>query len=173
MSVRVSRRKLLQATAAAAGAAAFPMPAVAQNAPLKIGLMTVKTGPLAAGGIHIEEGFVAYLKSRDSKLGGRAIELAERDKVDLIMGPFAAFELLAVLDYLAQHKTPTLAFAGAEDVTQRRGNPYLLRTSYTSAQGLYPLADYAIKDLKVKRAITVMDDFAFGYEECGGFQRAF
>jgi branched-chain amino acid transport system substrate-binding protein len=78
-----------------------------------------------------------------------------------------------VLDYLAQNKMPTLAFAGAEDVTQRRGNPYLLRTSYTSAQGLYPLADYAIKELKVKRAVTLMDDFAFGYEECGGFQRAF
>jgi branched-chain amino acid transport system substrate-binding protein len=192
MSVRVNRRKFLHTTAAAAGAAAFALPAVAQNAPLKIGLMTVKTGPLAAGGIHLEEGFTAYLKSRNSKLGGRAvdltvadtggnpagaktkaIELVERDKVDLIMGPFAAFELLAVLDYLAEHKMPTLAFAGAEDVTQRRGNPYLLRTSYTSAQGLYPLADYAIKDMKVKRAVTVMDDFAFGYEECGGFQRAF
>jgi branched-chain amino acid transport system substrate-binding protein len=192
MSVRVNRRKFLQSGAAAAGAAAFPMPTVAQNAPLKIGLMTVKTGPLAAGGVHLEEGFTAYLKSRNAKLGGRAvdlivadtggnpagaktkaIELVERDKVDVIMGPFAAFELLAVLDYLAQNKMPTLAFAGAEDVTQRRGNPYLLRTSYTSAQGLYPLADYALKELKVKRAVTLMDDFAFGYEECGGFQRAF
>ena len=190
MPIRVNRRRFLQTSAA--GAAVIAMPAVAQNAPLKIGLMTVKTGPLAAGGIHIEEGFVAYLKSRDSKLGGRAIELTvadtggnpagaktkaielvERDKVDLIMGPFAAFELLAVLDYLAQHKTPTLAFAGAEDVTQRRGNPYLLRTSYTSAQGLHPLADYAIKEMKVKRAVTAADDFAFGYEQIGGFQRVF
>jgi branched-chain amino acid transport system substrate-binding protein len=192
MSVHVNRRKFLQSSAAAAGAAAVPLPAVAQNAPLKVGLMTVKTGPLAAGGVHLEEGFTAYLKSRSGRLGGRAvdlivadtggnpagaktkaIELVERDKVDLIIGPFAAFELLAVLDYLAQNKMPTLAFAGAEDVTQRRGNPYLLRTSYTSAQGLYPLADYAIKELKVKRAVTMMDDFAFGYEECGGFQRAF
>ena len=196
MSTRINRRKFIQGTAAAAGAGTIAttisMPAVAQNAPLKIGLMTVKTGPLAAGGIHIEEGFRAYLKSRDSKLGGRAvdltvadtggnpagaktkaIELVERDKVDLIMGPFAAFELLAVLDYLAQNKMPTMAFAGAEDVTQRRGNPYLLRTSYSSAQGLYPLADYAAKELKAKRAITAMDDFAFGYEEAGGFQRAF
>jgi len=190
MPARINRREFMLTTAA--GAAAIAMPAVAQNAPLKIGLMTVKTGPLAAGGIHIEEGFTAYLKSRNSKLAGRAIELivadtggnpagaktkaielVERDKVDLIMGPFAAFELLAILDYLAQSKMPTLAFAGAEDVTQRRGNPYLLRTSYTSAQGLYPLADYAIKEMKVKRAVTVADDFAFGYEQVGGFQRAF
>ena len=195
MPARMDRRKFLQSSTAAAGAAAMPaipMPAVAQNAPLKIGLMTVKTGPLAAGGVHIEEGFTAYLKSRNSKLAGRnielivadtggnpagaktkAAELVERDKVDLVMGPFAAFELLAILDYLAQSKMPTLAFAGAEDVTQRRGNPYLLRTSYTSAQGLYPLADYAAKEMKRKRAITMCDDFAFGYEEVGGFQRAF
>ena len=192
MSVRFNRRKFLQSTAAAAGAAAFPMPAVAQNAPLKIGMMTIKTGPLAAGGLHIEEGFTSYLASRNFTLAGRkidliiadtggnpagaktkAIELVERDKVDLIMGPFAAFELLAILDYLAQNKMPTLAFAGAEDVTQRRGNPYLLRTSYTSAQCLYPLAEYGIKEMKVKRAVTVADDFAFGYEQVGGFQRTF
>ena len=45
-----------------------------------------------------------------------------------------------------------LAFAGAEDVTQRRGNPYLTRTSYTSAQCLYPLGDYVAKDMKLKTA---------------------
>src|ERR1700746_632560 len=102
MSVRVNRRKFLQNSAAPAGAAAFPLPAVAQNAPLKVGLMTVKTGPLAAGGVHLEEGVTAYLKSRNSKPAGRAvdlivadtggnpagaktkaIELVERDKVDL------------------------------------------------------------------------------------------
>ncbi|HYW61070.1 MAG TPA: ABC transporter substrate-binding protein [Xanthobacteraceae bacterium] len=192
MPGRFDRRRFLQATAAAAGAAAFPMPAVAQNAPLKVGLMTVKTGPLAAGGFHLEEGFVTYLKARNFTLAGRkidlivadtggnpagaktkAIELVERDHVDLVMGPLAAFELLAILDYLAEHKVPTLAFAGAEDVTQRRRNPYLVRTSYSSAQGLYPLADYAVKEMKAKRAITMADDFAFGYEQVGGFQRVF
>ena len=78
---------------------------------------------------------------------------------------------LQLLDYLAQQKMPTLAFAGAEDVTQRRGNDYLTRTSYTSAQCLYPLAEYVLKDMKLKRAITMGDDFAFGYEQVGGFQR--
>ena len=79
MPARMNRRKFLRSTAAAAAAAAMPMPAVAQNAPLKIGLMTVKTGPLAAGGIHIEEGFTAYLKSRNSSLAGRKIELIVAD----------------------------------------------------------------------------------------------
>jgi branched-chain amino acid transport system substrate-binding protein len=38
---------------------------------------------------------------------------------------------------------------------------------------MHPLADYAAKDLKYKTAITVSDDFAFGYEQMGGFQRVF
>ena len=88
-----------------------------------------------------------------------------------MLGPFAAFELLATLDYFAQAKMPTLAFAGAEDVTQRKGNPYLTRTSYTSAQCLYPLADYVQSEMKLKTASTIADDFAFGYEQIGGFQR--
>jgi len=186
----MNRRKFLAGTAAAAGAASLPMPANAQNAPMKIGLLTVKTGPLAAGGIHFEEGITAFLKDKNFTLSGRKIELivadtggnpagaktkaqevVERDKVDIVLGPFAAFELLATVDYLAQAKMPTLAFAGAEDVTQRKGNSYLTRTSYTSAQCLYPLADYVIREMKLKRAVTMGDDFAFGYEQVGGFQR--
>ena len=186
----INRRKFLAGTAAAAGTASLPMPASAQNAPMKIGLLTVKTGPLAAGGIHFEEGITAFLKDKNFTLSGRKIELivadtggnpagaktkaqevVERDKVDIVLGPFAAFELLATVDYLAQAKMPTLAFAGAEDVTQRKGNPYLTRTSYTSAQCLYPLADYVIREMKLKRAVTMGDDFAFGYEQIGGFQR--
>ena len=190
MSRRISRRKFVAGAAALSGASAFPMPSIAQNAPVKVGLLTVKTGPLAAGGIHAEEGITAFLKDKNFTLSGRKIELivadtggnpagaktkaqelVERDKVNVVLGPFAAFELLATLDYLAQAKMPTLAFAGAEDVTQRKGNAYLTRTSYTSAQCLYPLADYVTKEMKLKTATSIADDFAFGYEQIGGFQR--
>ncbi|MGB6349365.1 MAG: ABC transporter substrate-binding protein [Pseudolabrys sp.] len=190
MTYKTNRRQFLASCAAAASAASFPMPAIAQTAPLKIGLLTVKTGPLAAGGIHFEEGITAFLKAKDFTLSGRKIDLivadtggnpagaknkaqevVERDKVDIVLGPFAAFELLATVDYLAQAKMPTLAFAGAEDVTQRKANDYLTRTSYTSAQCLYPLADYVLNEMKLKRATSLGDDFAFGYEQVGGFQR--
>lgn len=190
MAISLGRRKFLAGTTATAGAAVLSMPSIAQNAPLKIGLLTVKTGPLAAGGIHFEEGITSFLKDKNFTVSGRKIDLivadtggnpagaknkaqevVERDKVDIVLGPFAAFELLATVDYLAQAKTPTLAFAGAEDVTQRKGNSYLTRTSYTSAQCLYPLADYVSNEMKLKRAATIGDDFAFGYEQVGGFQR--
>ena len=43
MSRKIDRRNFLAGTAAAASAASFPMPAVAQNTPIKVGLLTVKT----------------------------------------------------------------------------------------------------------------------------------
>jgi hypothetical protein len=48
MSRKVTRRKFMAGTAAGAAAVAFnfPMPAVAQAAPFKLGLLTVKTGRL-------------------------------------------------------------------------------------------------------------------------------
>ena len=35
------------------------------------------------------------------------------------------------------------------------------------------MADFAAKELKLKRMITVSEDFAFGYEQMGGFQQTF
>jgi branched-chain amino acid transport system substrate-binding protein len=190
MTLKVNRRRFLAGSAAVAGASSFPMPAIAQAAPIKVGVLTVKTGPLAAGGIHCEEGITAFLKDKNFTLAGRkvdlvvadsggnpagaktkATELVERDKVNMIMGPFAAFEHLAIVDYLAQNKVPTFGYAGAEDVTQRKANPYIVRTSTSAAQFMYPLADFAVKELKLKNAISFCDDFAYGHEQVGGFQR--
>jgi branched-chain amino acid transport system substrate-binding protein len=191
MTSNLTRRNFLAALTAA-GLPALSSPVVAQPKPIKIGLMTVKTGGLAAGGIHLEEGITCFLRERNFTLAGRrielivadtagvpataktkAIELVERDKVDLIMGPLAAFEWLAIEDYLGEHKMPTLGFGGAEDLTQRRRNGYQVRTSNSSAQCLYPLADYARKEMKLNVAVTAGDDFAFGYEQAGGFQMSF
>jgi branched-chain amino acid transport system substrate-binding protein len=194
MSRKVTRRKFMAGTAAGAAAVAFnfPMPAVAQAAPFKLGLLTVKTGPLAQGGIQMEQGIVTFLKEKNYTFAGRKVEfisadtggnpagtktkaqeLIERDKVDTIVGPLAAFELLAITDYIAQQKTPCMSLAAAEDMTQRRPNPYFLRASATSSQAMHPMADFAAKELKLKRIITVSEDFAFGYEQMGGFQQTF
>ena len=66
-----------------------------------------------------------------------------------------------------------LSLAAAEDMTQRRPNPYFLRASATSAQAMHPMADYAAKEMKLKRIVSVSEDFAFGYEQMGGFQETF
>ena len=190
----LDRRKVLKGLAGTAvSAPAIKAPRVhAQGAPLKIGLLTVKTGPLAQGGIQMEQGVTVFLKEKNYTVAGRkaelisadtggnpagaktkAQELVERDHVDVILGPLAAFELLAITDYIAQAKTPLLSLAAAEDLTQRRPNPYFLRASATSSQSMHPMADYAAKELKLKRIMTLSEDFAFGYEQMGGFQQTF
>ena len=191
MTAKLDRRTFLAGTALAA-AGTLPGPARAQGKPVRIGLLTVKTGPLAQGGIQMEQGTIRFLKDRNYTLAGRKVELVvadtggnpagtktktqeltERDNVDMIFGPLAAFELLAITDYAAAAKMPILSLAAAEDMTQRRPNPYFVRASGTSAQYLHPLADYAAKELKFKRVITLADDFAFGHEQMAGFQRVF
>ena len=100
-------------------------------------------------------------------------ELVERFNVHCLIGPLAAFEALAIDDYIRSSKTPILTVAGAEDMTQRKPNPWLVRPSSTSAQPSHPLGDYAAKDLKLNRVAVLADDFAFGHENVAGFQRVF
>src|SRR5271169_533349 len=194
MARKLSRRTLLASSAAGAAAAfgGFPAPAIAQAAPFKLGLLTVKTGPLAQGGIQMEQGVLTYLKEKNYTMGGRKVdfvsadtggnpagtktkaqELIERDKVDVILGPLAAFELYAISDYVKEQKMPTLSLAAADNLTQRTPNPFLLRASATSSQAMQPMGHYAATELKLKRVVTVTEDFAFGYEQIGGFQAAF
>jgi branched-chain amino acid transport system substrate-binding protein len=85
----------------------------------------------------------------------KAQELIERDKVNVILGPLAAFELLAIADFVRDNKTPLISLAAAEDMTQRKANPFIIRPSATSAQCMQPLGDYAAKTLKYKRAATI------------------
>src|SRR5579883_2028062 len=177
MSWTPDRRKFL----AGAAAAALPWgPAFAQTPAVRIGLLTVKTGPLAQGGIQMEQGISAFLKEKSSTLAGRKVELivadtggnpagaktkaqelVERDHVDFIVGPLAAFELLAISSYVEQAKVPMLSLAAADDMTQRKPNPWFVRASATSSQCCHPLGDYAAKEMKLKRVITINEDFAF------------
>jgi len=190
----VKRRTVLKGMlATGASVATLKMPAVhAQGSPFKIGLMTVKTGPLAQGGIQMEQGILTLLKEKSNTLAGRKVELLvadtggnpagaktkaqeliERDKVDVILGPLAAFELLAITDYVRENATPLISLAAAEDMTQRKANPWLVRPSSTSGQGAHVIADYAAKEMKLKRMATISEDFAFGHEQMAAFQRVF
>lgn len=157
-----------------------------------MGLLTVKTGPVAQGGIQMEQGIVTFLKEKNYSLAGhkidfisadtggnpagaknKVLELIDRDHVDVILGPLAAAKLLAITDYVRQKETPLISLAAADDVTQRHVNPFVVRPSASSSQCTQVLGDYAAKDLKYKTATTLASDFAFGYEQVGGFQRVF
>jgi len=192
--MRFNRRKFIKAAGAAAGAAQLGFPAIvrAQAEPIRIGLLTIKTGALASGGIDMERGLTIFLKEKNYTMGGRKVtltvadsggvpaqartkmqELVERERVQAVVGPLAAFEALAMDDYIRAAQIPTLPIAGAEDMTQRKANPWFVRASSTSAQCAYPMADYCAKRLKYKRMTAIADDFAYGHEMLGGFQQVF
>ena len=160
---------------------------------LRIGFLTIKSGALAAGGKQMEDGLRLFLKERNNMIAGRKVELfvgdtagqpaitktktqelVEKEKVHVIIGPLAAFEALAIDDYIRKSETPVIApSAAAEDLTQRRANPWFVRAVGTSAQANHVLGDYAARELKYKRIAIIADDFAYGHETAAGFQRTF
>jgi len=190
--MNVQRRTVLHGLLGTGALVAAPAILRAQSGPMKIGFLTVKTGPLASGGIQMEQGLTLYLKERNNTLAGRPVQLftgdsagapamartkmqefLERENIACLIGPLATAEALAIDDYIRDKQIPTLSVAAAEDMTQRKANPWFVRATSSSAQCSYPMGDYAAKELKYKRAAMIADDIAYGYELNAGFQRAF
>jgi branched-chain amino acid transport system substrate-binding protein len=100
-------------------------------------------------------------------------ELVERDRIQIMIGPLDTASALATDDYIRQAQLLTLSVAAAEDMTQRKPNPWFTRGTSTSSQCSMPLADYCAKTLKMKRMVVIADDIAYGHEMCAGFMRVF
>jgi branched-chain amino acid transport system substrate-binding protein len=187
----ISRRRFLQGIGAGVAAASAPW-AAAQGEPIRIGLMTVKTGPLASGGLDMERALVMYLRERNYMLADRKVtlsvgdsagvpaqartklqELVEKDRIQVLIGPLATAEALASDDYIRSQQLSTISVAAAEDMTQRKPNPWFVRPTSTSSQCAQPLADYCYRTLNYRRMAVIADDIAYGHEMCAGFQRVF
>src|SRR5258705_4841774 len=190
--MKFDRRRFIQAAGAGLSASALPSFVRAQSGPIRLGLMTVKTGPLASGGIDMERALVQYLKERSYGMAGRKVdlfvgdsgggpaqartkiqELVERDRIQVMIGPLDTASALAADDYIRQAQLLTLSVAAAEDMTQRKPNPWFTRGTSTSSQCSMPLADYAAKTLGYKRMAVIADGIAYGHEMCAGFMRMF
>lgn len=191
MSAALLKRIALVATVASCASLAAGV--FAQTAPIRIGFLTPKTGPLAGPGKQMEDGIRYFLKERGNTLAGRPVELivvdtagqaatarsktqelVERNKVHVLIGPLATTEQLAIDDYVRDAKVPLISSSAlAEDLTQRTPNPWLLRATASTGQIVHPVGDYAAKTLGYKRVATVATDFAYGHEAVAGFQRVF
>lgn len=188
------RRQFIQAAGAGLGAAALGFPAIVrgQGEPIRLGLLTVKTGPLASGGIDMEKALVMYLRERNNTIAGRKVELivadtagvaatartktqelVERNRVHALIGPLDAGSALAIDDYIRSQQMPTMSVAAAEDMTQRKPNPWFVRATSTSSQSAHAMADYSAKNLKYRRMAVIADDIPYGHEMVAGFQRVF
>ena len=168
--------------------------AFAQKENLRVGFLTVRTGPLAAGGRQMEEGINLLLKERNYAFAGRKVdiifadtagqpalartktqELVEREKVHVIIGPLATFEALAIDGYMLESKTPliTPTSAAQMDLAQQKKSDYVIHVYGTAAQPMHVLGDYAAKKLGLKRITTIADDFTYGHEGAAGFHHVF
>ena len=168
--------------------------AFAQDDTLRVGFLTVRTGPLAAGGRQMEEGINLLLKERNYAFAGRRVdiifadtagtpaqaknktqELIERNKVHVIIGPLATFEALAIDDYILQSKVPliTPTAAAQMDLAQQKKSVYVIHVYGTAAQPMHALGDYAAKKLGYRRMAMIADDFTYGHEGAAGFHHVF
>src|SRR5262249_4312073 len=142
----ISRRTLLVGAAALGVLPSRRAFSQAQE-PLKVGFLTVNTGPLAAGGKQQMEGAAFYLKERGGMIAGRKVELitedtagnpalartktqelVERYKVPVMIGPLATNEALAIDSYIRDTKVPliTTTSAATVDLKTHAVNPWVL-----------------------------------------------
>src|SRR6202521_1738394 len=168
--------------------------ALGQADPIRVGFLTVRTGPLAAGGRQMEDGIQLFLKERSYTIAGSKVELIiadtggnpvgaktktqeliERNRVHVIIGPLATFEALAIDDYIKQAQVPliTPTSAAQRDLAQQKQNDYVIHAVVTAAQADHVLGDFAAKKLGIKRIATVADDFTYGHEGTAGVKSAF
>ena len=168
--------------------------AFAQQEPIRIGFLTVRTGPLAAGGKQMEDGINLFLKEHNNTIAGRKVELfiadtagsppqaksktqelVEKNHVHVIIGPLATFEALAIDDYIRDAKVPliTPTSAAQKDLAQQKQSDYVVHAVGTAAQPMHVLGDFAARKAGMKTMAQIADDFTYGHEGAAGFRAGF
>ena len=192
MVAQVARAAIALAVAVLwSSAAASPAWAAA---PIKIGLVHPFTGPLSPVGIEATDGFEQYFDEHGKTVAGREIlilkedtagipaqamervrRLVERDRVDLLTGITSSAEAYAVRDYIDGRQIPLVIMgnAGANDITDKRGSPYIFRTSFANYQDNAPFGGYACQKLGYRKVAVMFSDFVTGYEMSGGFESTY
>ena len=175
-------------------AAALMMTSNAGADELHIGFIAPMTGIFAQVGKDMVDGFQLYLTEHGNKFGGmdvkvifeddqakpdlgvtKAKKLILSDKVDMFIGGVLASTGYALAPVSTEMKTVYIpSIPAADDLTQRQADkyPYLIRTGWTSSQPNHPLGQWAC-DQGYKKIAAVSADYAFGYEQVGGFQKTF
>jgi branched-chain amino acid transport system substrate-binding protein len=182
---------LLLGTALSFAAASI---APAQAEELRIGFIAPMSGGFAQVGKDMVDGFQLYLDQHGGKLGGadvkliveddqakpdlgvtKAKKLVLADKVHMFVGGVLASTGYALAPVSTQEKTVyIISIPAADDLTQRQLDkyPYIIRTGWSSSQPTHPMGAWACEQ-GYKKIVAVGADYAFGYEQVGGFQKAF
>jgi branched-chain amino acid transport system substrate-binding protein len=161
---------------------------------LRIGFIAPMTGIFAQIGKDMVNGFEMYLDEHQNKLGGmdvkfivednqgkgdaavaKAKKLVQQDKLHMFLGGLLASTGYALAPVSNSEKTLYISpVPAADDLTQRQLTkyPYFFRTGWTSSQPTHAIGQWAC-DQGYKKVVSIAADYAFGYEQQGGFQKAF
>jgi branched-chain amino acid transport system substrate-binding protein len=194
-SIRLTRRTILTGAAGAATFVSAPgifAPAIAQNAPLKVGLMLPYTGTFAKLGQFIDDGFKLYLEQKGGKLGGREIvfvqvddeskpeaatdnmnRLVGREKADVVIGTVHSGVAMAMVKVARDTKTLLIIpNAGANDATGPACAPNIFRTSFSNWQTTYPMGK-VMHEAGIKNVATITWRYTAGAEMVGAFTESY
>lgn len=171
-------------------AAGVSVLALAQT-PLKIGVIAEMTGAQAEYGLQMTNGIKLYLSEHGDTVAGRKIELVikdvggpnpevakriareliARDKVEVLAGFGFSPNALAVAPIATEAQVPMVVMNAATSVIPLR-SPYIIRTSFTLAQGSLGIAKWAAKN-NLKRVFILYADYAPGNDAKNQFRKAF
>jgi branched-chain amino acid transport system substrate-binding protein len=161
--------------------------------PIKIGFIVPLSGAFAASGKDMLAGLQLYLEEIGYQAAGRKIELiveddeavpatsltktrklVEKDGVQLMTGGLMSSTGYALPPYIDAKEIPmTYPIMAPDDLTQRQRPKWIVRTGWNCSQANHPFGEYAYQVLKFRKVAVVGLDFAFGWENAGGFQKTF
>lgn len=168
---------------------ALAAPASAQET-VKIGVVTTLSGPGAALGQQLKNGFELALKEMDGKIGGldaelvvvddeqkpdvavgRARELVERDGVDFVVGPIFSNIAAAIFKPIVESETFLISSnAGPSNLAGAECSPFFFATSYQNDQNHSVLGKYA-QDSGIKSVVLMVPNYQAGKDSVAGFKR--
>lgn len=175
-----------------AGVLALGLAGAQAQEPLKIGVVSVLTGPQAALGQQLRDGFQLAVDQNGGKLGGRPVQITviddelkpdiavgkvrgfvEGGKVDFVVGPIFSNILGAiakpVLDSGAFLISPN---AGPSTLAGKACHQNFFVTSYQNDQVHEVLGKYA-QDQGFKKAYIIAPNYQAGKDSLAGFKRYF
>ncbi len=187
-------RNLALLSLAGALALCAAAPSHAQTSQLKIGFLAPRTGIITQLGTDMVNGFQMYLDEHNGMLGGakvtflvdddqgkmdvdvtKAKKLILQDKVDMLVGAVLAPSAYALAPVSTEYKMLYIGTVStADDIAQRQSDkfPYTVFSTWVPSQPTHPLGQWAC-ERGYKRISAVVTDYAFGYEQLGGFQKTF
>lgn len=169
----------------------LPLAASRAAEPFRVGLILPMSGPFAGSiGRQVENGVRLYLKSQGAEVAGLSIEivlrddggqadvtrrlateLVTKDRVDVLAGFGLTPLALAAAPVATRAQTPMIVMAAATSIITEQ-SPFVLRTSFTMAQNVTPLAQWAARN-GLRRVVTLVSDYGPGQDAEKAFAKGF